>query len=92
MQTTRLRAIITVRIMAPHLQTIKMSDTDSGKSSASSKTTFGDSATSTTKEFAKGLLDNCCTVKVKRQRVWLSVRDNLEMSYCPALQMLQRET
>ena len=28
----------------------KMSDTDSGKSSASSKTTFGDSATSTTKE------------------------------------------
>ena len=49
MQTTRLRAIITVRIMAPHPQNHK-DHTDSGTSSASLTTTFKDSVTSTTKE------------------------------------------
>ena len=44
------------------------------------------------KKSAKFFFDNYSTVKVKRQKVWLSVRGNLEMSYCPTLQLLQRET
>ena len=40
-------------------------------------------------KFTKVLLDNYSTVKVKRQKVWLSARGNLEMSYCPTLQLLR---
>ena len=40
-------------------------------------------------KFTKVLLDNYSTVKVKRQKVWLSARGNLEMSYCPTLQRLK---
>ena len=41
------------------------------------------------KKFAKVLLENYSTVEVKRQKVWLSAKGNLEMSYCPTLQRLK---
>ena len=88
MQTTRLRATITVRIMAPHTQTIKITQRAAHPlllQQLPSKIL----PHPLQKKFAKVLLDNYSTVEVKRQKVWLSAKGNFEMSYCPTLQRLK---
>ena len=88
MQTTRLRAIITVRIMAPHPQTTKITPI-AAHPLLLQQLPLKILPHPLQKKFAKVLLDNYSTVEVKRQKVWLSARGNLEMSYCPTLQRLK---
>ena len=88
MQTTRLRAIITVRIMAPHPQTIKITQI-AAHPLLLQQLPLKILPHPLQKKFAKVLLDNYMIVKVKRQKVWLSARGNLEMIYCPTLQRLK---
>ena len=88
MQTTLLRAIITVRIMAPHPQTTKITPI-AAHPLLLQQLPLKILPHPLQKKFAKVLLDNYSTVEVKRQKVWLSARGNLEMSYCPTLQRLK---
>ena len=88
MQTTRLRAIITVRIMAPHTQTIKITQI-AAHPLLLQQLPLKILSHPLQKKFAKVLLENYSTVEVKRQKVWLSAKGNLEMSYCPTLQRLK---
>ena len=88
MQTTRLRAIITVRIMAPHPQTTKITPI-AAHPLLLQQLPLKILPHPLQKKFAKVLLDNYMIVKVKRQKVWLSARGNLKMIYCPTLQRLK---
>ena len=80
-------------IMAPHLQTIKITQI-AAHPLLLQQLPLEILPHPVQKKFAKVLLDNYSTVKVKRQKVWISARGNLdlEMSYCPTPQLLQRET
>ena len=86
-----LRAIITVRILTPHLQTIKMTEI-AAHPLLLQQLPSEILPHPLEEKSAKFFFHNYSTVKVKRQKVWLSVRGNLEMSYCPTLQLLQRKT
>ena len=71
--------------MAPHLQTIKMTQI-AAHPLLLQQLPLKILPHPLQKKFAKVLLENYGTVKLKRQKVWLSARVNLEMSYFPTLQ------
>ena len=73
--------------MAPHLQTIKI--TQIAAHLLLQQLPLKILPHPLQEKFTEVLLDNYSTVKVKRQKVWLSARGNLEMSYCPTLQRLK---